>query len=92
MKFPNLAQLARAVLHPRKPSPRTPPAQAPTNTVLIAVRETWFDLFRHTLHALLRWTYTLAVFGGCTYLVFWRMESGWLFLPACLLILFRRGL
>lgn len=44
------------------------------------------------LRALLRWLYTLAVFGGCTYLVFWRGESGWLYLPACLLLWFRREL
>lgn len=60
--------------------------------VTVTLRETWMDFSLRVLHALLRWLYTVAVFGGCTYLVFWRGESGWLFLPACLLLWFRRGL
>ena len=28
---------------------------------------------------------TFAVIGGCTYLVFWRGESGWLYVPAIIL-------
>lgn len=44
------------------------------------------------LRAVLRWSYTVAVFGGCAYLVFARGESGWLFVPACFLMVFRRGL
>jgi len=44
------------------------------------------------IHTLARWAYTVAVFGGCTYLVFWRGESGWLFVPAAFLLWFRRGL
>ncbi|WP_415907288.1 hypothetical protein [Oleiharenicola sp. Vm1] len=34
------------------------------------------------LGAVLRVLVTLAVLAGCTYLVFWRGESGWLYLPA----------
>lgn len=36
------------------------------------------------LCAALRVFVTLAVLGGCTYLVFWRGESGWLYVPALL--------
>ncbi len=42
--------------------------------------------------AVLRTLYTLAVLGGCSYLVFWRGESAWLYLLAMLLACFRRGL
>lgn len=35
--------------------------------------------------ATLRVLVTLAVLGGCTYLVFWRGESGWLYVPALIL-------
>ena len=52
----------------------------------------WVAALEITLRAILRWAYTVAVFGGCAYLVFWRRESGWLFLPASILIWFRRGL
>lgn len=40
--------------------------------------------------ALLRVLVTLAVLAGCTYLVFWRGESGWLFVPALILARFAR--
>lgn len=42
--------------------------------------------------AVLRWIYTAGIFGGCSYLVFWRGESGWLYLLATMLMIFRRGL
>ena len=52
----------------------------------------WVIAFEIWWRAFLRWAFTVAVFGGCTYLVFWRRESGWLFLPAMILTIFRRGL
>jgi hypothetical protein len=39
---------------------------------------TWAYLLKVTLRYLLK----AAVLGGCTYLVFWRGESGWIYLPA----------
>lgn len=41
------------------------------------------ELVRATLAALVK----LTVIGGCTHLVFWRGESGWLYLPALFLAL-----
>ncbi len=52
----------------------------------------WVVALKNSLSSILRWAYTVAVFAGCAYLVFWRRESGWLFLPATFLIWFRRGL
>lgn len=54
----------------------------------IVKRPAWLS----ALPSVLRTAYTFAVFGGCTYLVFWRGESGWLYVPAVGLIWFRRGL
>ncbi|MDD2764169.1 MAG: hypothetical protein PHE83_09380 [Opitutaceae bacterium] len=61
---------------------------APKNLTFWIHQLDWNEFWRR----LLRWLYTLSVFCGCTYLVFWRGESGWLFVPACLLLWFRRGL
>jgi hypothetical protein len=49
-------------------------------------RDAWFQ----TMRTLVRVGVTLAVLGGCTYLVFWRGESGWLYLPALILARFAR--
>lgn len=46
------------------------------------------EAFRSTL----RFAYSLAVFGGCTHLVFWRDASGWLYLLAFAMMIFRRGI
>ena len=67
-----------------------PEHQIPAGYVVI--RQTWVDAFQFAFRATLRWLYTVAVFGGCSYLVFWRGESGWLYLPASFLLAFRRGL
>ncbi len=66
--------------------------EQPKYTYLHIEQPAWVTAADLFLRALLRWLYTVAVFGGCTYLVFWRGESGWLYLPAMLLIWFRRGL
>jgi len=70
----------------------TPHPEHSTPEGFIVIRQSWVDAFQFGFRAVLRWLYTLAVFGGCTYIVFWRGESGWLYLPACLLLIFRRGL
>lgn len=62
-----------------------PPASPPDEkVVLIGFRRSWFDglalLSRRTCWLAV----TLACLGGAAYLVFWRDESGWLFLPAYL--------
>lgn len=63
----------------------------PTETIRHVVIM-WNDLIVGALRAAARLVFTLAVFGGCTYLVFWRAESGWLYVPALALMIFRRGL
>lgn len=68
------------------------PTPQPNIAVIRIGQAPWVAALEITLRAILRWLYTVTVFGGCGYLVFWRGESGWLFLPAMGLLWFRRGL
>jgi fatty acid desaturase len=56
-----------------------------TVRVLVLRRRPFVDLLIEALFAALRVAVTLAVLAGCTYLVFWRGESGWLYVPALIL-------
>lgn len=58
----------------------------------IVLKKTRLEPALEIIRAVLRWSYSLAVFGGCAHLVFWRGESGWLFALAAALMIFRRGL
>lgn len=56
----------------------------------LVIRAPWLDYARSLAALILRHVVTLAVLGGCTYLVFWRGESGWLYVPALFLARFAR--
>lgn len=60
--------------------------------VIILVKSPLILTVEIAIRAFARWSYTVAIFGGCAYLVFWGGESGWLFVPASFLLWFRRGL
>ncbi|MBW7895161.1 MAG: hypothetical protein H3C27_08605 [Opitutaceae bacterium] len=52
----------------------------------------WLPALQHIATVTARLVYALGIVGGCTYLVFWRGESGWLYVFAVLLLQFRRFL
>lgn len=49
----------------------------------------WLAALRSIASLAARLAFVLAVIGGCTYLVFWRGETGWLYALAVFLLRYR---
>ena len=88
-----------SLLKKRSPAPFCPSVPAPVAAHALAHAVKAAEHHPNPLEAFiivsrvaLRCAYSLGIFGGCTYLVFWRGESGWLYLLACVLMWFRRGI